>query len=334
MNDMNDMNDMGVIEVIANKGILLAPMAGVTDSAFRGICSGFGADVTYSEMISAKALTFHDQKTMTLLISDPREKQFFVQLFGHEPDIMAQGAKIALDLCPGLAGIDINMGCPTPKIVNNGDGCALMKDEKLAGRIIERVAKAVSLPVTVKFRSGWDEQSINALSFAKMAESSGAQALCVHARTRRQMYSEYSDYEIIRKVKVNARIPVIGNGDIYSAKDAERMFEKTGCNAVMVARGACGNPFLFREIREYQKTGSLPPSPSLEEKLDVAREQIALMCKNKGEYTAMRESRKIAGWYLKGVRGASAFRAHLNSLRTFSDIHLLFGQVLQYQQTE
>ncbi len=304
--------------------VLLAPMAGVTDRAFRGICKSMGADLTYTEMVSAKALQFKNIKTKRLLDIGEIEKPAGVQLFGSEPDVVADmAAMIAESYAGDIFLIDINMGCPAPKIVNNGEGCALMKNPALAARMVRRVKDSVSLPVTVKIRKGFSTDTVNAVDFAKTCADSGADMVTVHGRTREQYYSGKADWEIIRQVKRALDIPVVGNGDIFSAADAKRMFEETGVDAVMAARGALGNPFLFREIQHLLKTGEAMPEPDAAERMETLMRQAAETVAQKGEKTAVVQLRKHAAWYIKGLRGAKVYREALvrvNSLRELEDI--------------
>ena len=309
---------------------VLAPMAGVTDRAFRELCMGFGAAYCTSEMASAKALTMSDKKTAELLAISPSERPMAIQLFGYEPETMAAAAKIAAEYHP--AAIDINMGCPAPKIANNHSGSALMKDPALCGRIVEAVAKAVELPVTVKIRKGWDGSSVNAVEVAKICEAAGAQMIAVHGRTREQMYAPPADWEIIAQVKQAVSIPVIGNGDIVSAHDAMMMLEQTGCDLVMVGRGALGNPWIFREINaQYEQERPLPP-PGLFERLSVINRHIEKLCEYKGERIGMREARKHTAWYMRGLRGAARLRVMCGELRTFDDLKGLMQAVIEENQ--
>ncbi len=293
---------IGNVEV--TPGYVLGPMAGVTDMPFRKLCKRFGCGLTYSEMISTKALHYNDKKTHRLLEKDECETPFAVQIFGSEPDIMAEAA-VKIENMGICDIIDINMGCPAPKIAGNGDGCALMKNEPLAFDIIKEVSGAVKLPVTVKFRMGWDADSVNAVSFAVNAEKAGASAVSVHGRTRTQYYSGSADWNIIREVKRAVNIPVIGNGDVLSTEDAERMKEQTGCDGVMIARGALGNPFIFSGRK-----------PDKDEVLETAREHLDMLISFKGEYVGIREARKHISWYVKGMYGAARVKDLINSSET------------------
>lgn len=306
----------------------LAPMAGVTDGAFRQICGGFGAAYTVSEMLSAKAMEFDDRKTASLADITHDEEPVFLQLFGAEPLCMARAAEKLCRLSP--AGIDINMGCPMPKITGSGAGSALMKEPKLCGQIVRAVKDACGLPVTVKLRSGWEKGQINALEVAKRCEEAGADAVCVHARTRDQLYQGQADWGVIKAVKAGVRIPVIGNGDVTDAPSAEAMLAETGCDMVMVGRGALGNPWVFREINGYlrDECRALPP-PSVTERLLVLRKHMGLMCEYKGEGRAMREARKHAGWYMKGMRGAAELRRRAGLLCTIEDLDRLIEEAMR-----
>lgn len=306
----------------------LAPMAGVTDGAFRQICGGFGAAYTVSEMLSAKAMEFDDRKTASLADITHDDEPVFLQLFGAEPLCMARAAEKLCRLSP--AGIDINMGCPMPKITGSGAGSALMKEPKLCGQIVRAVKDACGLPVTVKLRSGWEKGQINALEVAKRCEEAGADAVCVHARTRDQLYQGQADWGVIKAVKAGVRIPVIGNGDVTDAPSAEAMLAETGCDMVMVGRGALGNPWVFREINGYLRDECqvLPP-PTVTERLLVLRKHMGLMCEYKGEGRAMREARKHAGWYMKGMRGAAELRRRAGLLCTIEDLDRLIEEAMR-----
>ena len=315
-------------------GLFLAPLAGVSDRAFRDVCRAAGAEYTVSEMVSAKALCYEQRtkkesapaKTAPLASVYESEMPMAIQLFGCEPDFMAEAARLIEEMsyrgCTSdtpPAAIDINMGCPVHKIVGNGEGSALMKNPELAADIVRAVRRAVSLPVTVKIRAGWDADSINAPEMAKRLEDAGAALIAVHGRTREQMYAPSADLGVIADVKKSVSVPVVGNGDILCAADAIRMYEHTGCDGVMIARGALGNPWLFTEIRALLEGGVYTP-PSLSERMEIALSQIAFMVEEKGERIAMAEARKHLSWYIKGMDGAAAARLAINTASTLAEM--------------
>lgn len=324
---MTNLN-IGSKELCGN--IILAPMAGVTDKAFRLITKPFAPSLMYTEMVSGKGLMYKNKKTQVLLEVQDCEKPTAAQIFGHEPDVMAKIAEDALSY--GAEFIDINMGCPAPKIVNNGDGSALMKQPKLAGKIICAVKNAVNVPVTVKFRMGWDENSINAVEFAKVAEASGADAVTVHGRTREQFYSGNANLDIIKAVKQAVSIPVIGNGDINSAAAAEKMLNYTDCDGIMIGRAAQGNPWIFREVRQYLDSGVLLPPPTISERCEVAKHHLELLIKFKGERRGVLEGRKHMAWYFKGISGGAKLRQKINECSTPSEMFtaVSYENVLNY----
>ena len=287
--------------------IALGPMAGVTDLPFRLLCKEMGCDLMTTEMISAKGLMYNNHKTEILLLTDEVEHPIGVQLFGSDPEIMAgEAEKIAKER--DFDFIDINMGCPVPKIVGNGEGSSLMKNPELAADIVRAMTSRIDIPVTVKIRSGFDENSINAPEMAAALEEAGAAAIAVHARTREQFYSGKADWAVIRRVKEAVKIPVIGNGDIESAEDVMRMKEETGCDSVMVARAAKGNPWIFREIKAGLAGETIPPRPTLDEIRDMMKRHIELMVKLKGEYIGVREMRKHIAWYTEGIKNSARLR--------------------------
>lgn len=305
----------------------LAPMAGVADKAFRELCARFGAAYTVTEMVSAKGLTMGDRKSAELLTLGADEKIAGAQIFGDDPEIMAQAAVKCLEFNPSI--IDINMGCPAPKVAMNGGGASLMKNPALAGEIVKAVSEAVTIPVTAKIRKGWDDDSINAVEMAQILEKNGAAAIAVHGRTRKEMYSGKADLEIIRRVKEAVDIPVIGNGDIVDAQSAAIMLEKTNCDAIMVGRGAMGNPWVFQQINAYLSDCVVIPEPSLTEKLSVMLKHVEKMIEYKGEYTAMREARHHAAYYTKGLRGGAKFRAEMGSLESFEQLEEITFRIVK-----
>ncbi len=305
---------MKIGNITLDNNIILAPMAGVTDKAFRNITKPFGPGLMYTEMVSGKGLMYNNKKTENLLSVNDDEGIIAAQLFGHDPEILAETAVKAH--LGGASIIDINMGCPAPKIVNNGDGSALMKNPELAGMIIKSVKGAITVPLTVKFRMGWDENSINAVDFAKIAEYNGADAITIHGRTRKQFYSGKADLDIIREVKNAVSIPVIGNGDITDGRSAKNMLDYTSCDGIMIGRGAQGNPWIFQEILHYLNTGTTLPPPSVKERLAKMSEHLDLLIEYKGERIGVLEARKHMAWYLKGLRGGAIFRDHINKAST------------------
>lgn len=309
---------MNIGGFIPKNNVFLAPMAGVTDTAFRIICRQFDCGLVYTEMISSKGLTFNSVKTRAMLDIDDREAPAAVQIFGSEPEIMASTAEL-ISQNPKVAFIDINMGCPAPKIVKNNEGSALMKDMHLAEKIIKNVVKRSKKPVTVKFRKGWDETLINAVEFAKMAESAGASAVAVHGRTRAQMYEGNADWDIIRKVKESVKISVIGNGDVISPESAKRLLNETKCDAIMIGRGSLGNPWIFKRTVHYLNTGELLSEPSFEDKIDMALLHLSMAFEFKG-HRGIVEMRKHIGWYLKGLKNATSVRDIINKINDKDEI--------------
>ncbi len=303
------------------KGAALAPMAGVADSAFREICRSYGAVFTVTEMISAKALCFQDKKSRELMSFTEGERPCGIQLFGSEPEIMARAAMFAAEYDPDF--IDINMGCPVPKVAGSGCGSALMKSPELAGEIIKAVTTAVDLPISVKIRKGWDNNIVNAVEIALIAQDNGAAAVAVHGRTKAQGYAGEADREIIRQVRERLKIPVIANGGIMSAKDAEEMKKAAGCELIMVARGALGNPFIFAEI------ASGCPEPTVEERMETMIRQCEMTCERRGEKRGILDCRKHAAWYIKGVQGAAAFRKRAVTAKDLVEFKVLAQEVIE-----
>ncbi len=305
----------------------LAPMAGVADRAMRELCREAGAAYTVGELTSAKGVSMGDKKSASYLFIGEKERPMASQLFGGECSSMAAAAETAARFNPDF--IDINMGCPAPKVAGNGGGSALLKDPKRAGEIVKAVKGAVNLPVTVKIRIGWDENSINGVEFAKILEQAGADAITVHGRTRKQMYAPPVDYDTIRKIKEAVSVPVIANGDIVDGPSAKAVLEKTGADFLMVGRAAMGNPFVFRSINHFFETGEILPEPALEERLNAMRRHIELMCRYKDPYIAMLEARKHTAWYMKGLKGAAGLRKMCGEIKSLPDIDLLCERILE-----
>lgn len=316
---------IGNVELENN--LILAPMAGVTDQPFRILCREQGCGLLYTEMVSAKAILYKNRNTKELLKVSPKERPVAVQLFGSDPEIV--GA-IAHQIEDGPYDIiDLNMGCPVPKIVNNGEGSALMKNPKLVEELLTSLVKHVKKPVTVKFRKGFNDESVNAVEIAKIAESCGVSAVAVHGRTREQFYSGTADWDIIRKVKESVKIPVIGNGDIFKPQDAKRMLEETGCDGLMLARGARGNPWLFSRTNHYLETGELLPEPDAMEVARMIRRHAKLQSELKGEAIGMKEMRKHIAWYTSGLPHSSAIRRECNTLESLDELEKMLERCQQ-----
>lgn len=326
------MKTLQIGNVTLENNLILAPMAGVTDLPFRVLCKEQGAGLICMEMVSAKAILYNNKNTSELLSIDEREHPISLQLFGSDPKIMGEIAKRIEERPFDI--LDINMGCPVPKVVNNGDGSALMKNPSLAGRIIEQTVKSIHKPVTVKIRKGFDDAHINAVQLAHIAEESGAAAVAVHGRTREQYYAGKADWDIIRQVKEAVSIPVIGNGDILCGQDAKEMERMTGCDGLMIARGAQGNPWIFRQIHQYLKTGKEMGKPSPEEMVAMLLRHAGLLLEFKGNYTGIREMRKHAAWYTAGYRNSSKLRGRINEVENYQDLEALFHEVLSYNVIE
>lgn len=315
---------IGTVE-IPNR-FVLAPMAGVTDLAFRRLCKEQGAGLLCMEMISAKAISYKNKNTRALMEIDPVEHPISMQLFGSEPELMAEVAKEIEEEPFDI--LDINMGCPVPKVVRNGEGSALMKNPKLVYEIVSAMVKAIDKPVTVKIRKGFDDSCINAVEIAKIIEEAGAAAVAVHGRTREQYYSGQADWDIIRQVKEAVSIPVIGNGDVTSPQKAEELVKQTGCDGIMIARGAQGNPWIFSEMITYEETGTLPERPGKEEVRDMMLRHARLQLKYKGEFIGIREMRKHVAWYTKGLKGSAKLREEINRVESYQELEELLFQRL------
>lgn len=302
----------------------LGPMAGVTDLPFRLLCKEKGADLVYTEMVSAKGIIYNNSNTKKLLEVSDKERPAAVQLFGSDPDIMAEAAKRIEHMNFDI--LDINMGCPVPKVVNNGEGSALMNNPRLVADIVYKVSRAINKPVTVKIRKGFDKDRATAVEIAKIAEQSGAAAVAVHGRTRDQFYSGKADWDIIRRVKEAVSIPVIGNGDIVTPEDAGNMLTQTGCDGLMIARGARGNPWIFEQVKAYLNTGVLIPRPGFDQVMEMILRHARAIIEYKGEYTGVREMRKHVAWYTSGYPGSTKLRNRINEIETIRDLETLLNE--------
>ena len=323
---------MKIGNVQLDNEVFLSPMAGVTDLPFRTICKEKGCGMLYTEMINAKALCYDDENTKKMLRMDKDEHPVAVQIFGSDPEFMGKAA-IIMNQYPNEI-LDINMGCPAPNVIKNGDGSALMRNPKLAAEVLTAVVKNSEKPVTLKIRKGWYDDSVNAVEIAKIAEECGISALAIHGRTREQFYSGKADWDIIAEIKQAINIPVIGNGDVFEVEDAVNMLEKTKCDAIMIGRGAQGNPWIFNRINHYMKTGEILPEPTLEEKITTAIRHMNLAVAEHGDYVAVREMRKHIGWYLKGLKNSAKYRDQINKITDYKEVIAMLEEYMQHSLTQ
>lgn len=323
---------MKIGNVQLNNKVFLSPMAGVTDLPFRLICKEKGCGMLYTEMINAKALCYDDENTKNMLKIEYEEHPIAVQIFGSEPEFMGKAAAIMNEYPNEI--LDINMGCPAPKVIKNGDGSALMRNPKLAAEVLSSVVKNSKKPVTLKIRKGWDDDSVNAVEIAKIAEECGISALAIHGRTREQFYSGKADWDIIAQIKQTINIPVIGNGDVFDVEDAVNMLEKTKCDAIMIGRGAQGNPWIFKRINHYMETGEILPEATLEEKITTSIKHMNLAVAEHGEYVAVREMRKHIGWYLKGLKNSAKYRDQINKITDYKEVIAMLEEYMEHSLTQ
>ncbi len=319
------MNHITIGKCKIEKTAALAPMAGVADTAMRTLCTQYGASFVVGEMVSAKGLCYNDRKSAQLLSVTQKERPMAVQIFGDDPDFMARAAEMASHYAPDI--IDINMGCPVPKVAGNGSGCALMRNQDLAASIVKAASQATDIPITVKIRKGWDDNSVNAVEFAQAMEQAGAKAITVHGRTRKQMYAGKADWGIIAAVKRAVKVPVIGNGDVSTAQQCVQMYKETGCDLVMVGRGALGNPWLFSEIRSLFD-GGIFTAPDISQRMEVMLKHIEMLIADKGEHIGIKEARKHCAWYIKGLHGAARLRRSCGELSSIDDVKNLAQEVI------
>jgi tRNA-dihydrouridine synthase B len=316
---------IGNVDIKGN--LVLGPMAGVTDLPFRLLCKEQGVDLLYTEMVSAKGIEYNNKNTESLLSIEDKERPIAIQLFGADPYVLSEAAKKIEDRNFDI--LDINMGCPVPKVVNNGEGSALMNNPKLVGEIVASVSKAIKKPVTVKIRKGFDDDSINAVEIAKIAEANGAAAIAVHGRTRMQYYSGKADWDIIARVKQAVSVPVIGNGDVFNVYDAIDLVKQTDCDGIMLARGAKGNPWIFSQIKEYFSTGIIKPKPDINEVIQMILRQARLAIEYKGEFTAMNQMRKHIAWYVSGYPNAAKLKNKTSYINTYEELEVILEKYLE-----